>query len=94
VRFEAFEDYERNIRETSYAHQQSVSLLTNIVAYLCTSSEQPRYFLLTWKKLCQTPPPLFACVSCREADRKAGFLLKNTRFSTDPTTGLKLFSAR
>ncbi|CAM9866190.1 unnamed protein product [Ascophyllum nodosum] len=29
-----------------------------------------------------------------EADRKAGFLLKNTRVSTDPTTGLKLFSAR
>lgn len=36
------------------------------------------------------PPPL----ACREADRKAGFLLKSTRFSTDPTTGQKLFSAR
>ncbi|CAM9791138.1 unnamed protein product [Ectocarpus fasciculatus] len=29
-----------------------------------------------------------------EADRKAGFLLKNTRASTDPGTGQKLFSAR
>ncbi len=38
--------------------------------------------------------PTLACAHFREADRKAGFLLKNTRFSTDPTTGQKLFSAR
>lgn len=40
------------------------------------------------------PHPLAVVLACREADRKAGFLLKNTRFSTDPTTGQKLFSAR
>lgn len=40
------------------------------------------------------PHPLAVVLACREADRKAGFLLKNTRFSTEPTTGQKLFSAR
>lgn len=59
------------------------------VMYHSTSAAHHRVVLVT------PPLPLrFRHLACREADRKAGFLLKNTRFSTDPATGQKLVSAR
>lgn len=61
-------------------------------------AKQYRVHFFVFKQPCcpfaPPPPPFFVALACREADRKAGFLLKSTRFSTDPTTGQKLFSAR